>query len=318
MKQSRLEKAAQKQFVVKARPEPKHPRAQVHDALMKLKAMFRRHRTLPADAADSHKPMQEALANVSTPRLPRKHCAFAQCTWEGASEQDRLDHLTKSTKDGGHREVMYDMADALPKWFHLQERVVSMYNEAIAECIREGAPLACYAIDRRALENMHNAITEDSVQAPICFLCGCIYIHFDKPQHDWRPGQASVESDIHWFSVLESNPKTHATEFLGLTEHETSALYGLESYLQKYNTDRKGFLNLRQQMREFDDWIMDVPFGEGRLVRVLCCPEDRHCSSAQCLQGTRICAQCVVPLCRTCKTHFEDRGAETFSDCFGQ
>ena len=97
------------------------------------------------------------------------------------------------------------------------------------------------------------------------------------------------------------------TEFLGLNEQETRAQYGLETYLQKYNSDDKGSLNLRQHMDEFDDWVMDVPFGNGKLVRVLCCPEDRHCSSSRCLQGTTMCEECIVPICRTCKTHCTDR-----------
>ena len=43
---------------------------------------------------------------------------------------------------------------------------MSIYNEAIAEKIREGAPLASYSIDRRALTQLSEALQGRSVSTP--------------------------------------------------------------------------------------------------------------------------------------------------------
>ena len=60
-------------------------------------------------------------------------------------------------------------------------------------------------------------------------------------------------------------------------------------------------------MEEFDDWRIKIPFVDangrgGRLVSIICCPEDRTCMHARCQQnGDRVCPDCEVPICNDCK-----------------
>jgi hypothetical protein len=51
-------------------------------------------------------------------------------------------------------------------------------------------------------------------------------------------------------------------------------------------------------MAEFDDWSLDIPFGD-ETVNVLCCPGDRLCSK-ECLAGRKLCSQCQIPVCDLC------------------
>ena len=77
-----------------------------------------------------------------------------------------------------HGETLGKAMDLLPACSKAEERLISVYNEAIAEKVRNGAPLASYAIDRRALKNFHNAMQEDSVQARMCFF---LWVHICAP-----------------------------------------------------------------------------------------------------------------------------------------
>ena len=173
---------------------------------------------------------------------------------------------------------------------------MSIYNEALAEKIREGAPLASYSIDRRALTQFSEALQDRSVSAPMCFLCGCIYMHRERPEWDRRPGQAESENYIQWKSAFDESKR----KFLGMSKQQTEAYYGLETYLKKFNTDAGNFLDLRREgVNEFNDWTCEVPFENGN-VKIVCCPEDRECTS-ECLSQTCLCDKCRIPLCRTCK-----------------
>ena len=79
--------------------------------------------------------------------------------------------------------MLESAAQFLPQCFSKDVQYQSIYNQSIAEKIREGAPLASYAIDRRALQNFDDALEDKNVCAPMCFICGCIYIHRINPTH---------------------------------------------------------------------------------------------------------------------------------------
>ena len=49
--------------------------------------------------------------------------------------------------------------------------VMSAYSEAIAIRVREGAPLASLAIDRRSLYNYCSALNDNTVYSLICWCC---------------------------------------------------------------------------------------------------------------------------------------------------
>ena len=79
----------------------------------------------------------------------------------------------------------------------------------------------------------------------------------------------------------------------------TQQLFSVQAYLRKYGKDPDGLLDLQRNMEEFDDWTIDVCFGD-EVVQVLCCPEDRECCSAKCLAGKALCESCRVPVCQLC------------------
>ena len=64
------------------------------------------------------------------------------------------------------------MADKLPLSFSIRERVASAYNEAIGVKVRQGAPLASYAIDRKCLRDSRYIVLivalEISVSSELC------------------------------------------------------------------------------------------------------------------------------------------------------
>ena len=48
--------------------------------------------------------------------------------------------------------------------------------------------------------------------------------------------------------------------FLGMTQHTTEGLFGLETYLQKYGRCEVGGPDMSEHLDEFDDWYMDIQF----------------------------------------------------------
>ena len=66
-------------------------------------------------------------------------------------------------------------------------------------------------------------------------------------------------------------------------------MFGLQTYLEKCGTIQKGEVHLGSEnyTEEFDDWLMTIPFavGDGKEtldVEILCCPEDKCCTTAEC------------------------------------
>ena len=212
----------QQHFNLRTMQESEHPCATLQRALFIVKAHIREHPTVLSDPNGKHKPMQDVFNDKLAPKLPNKHCAFMGCSWEGSSENTRIDHL----KDP-HGEMLESAAKFLPKCFTKDVRYASIDNEAIAEKIREGAPLASYAIDRRALQNFNDALHENSICAPMCFLCGCIYIYRERPTEDLRPGQARDENYIQWQKPFEKDDM-----FFSLTRLQTEEQYGQQTYLR--------------------------------------------------------------------------------------
>ena len=53
-------------------------------------------------------------------------------------------------------------------------------------------------------------------------------------------------------------------------------------------------------MREFDDWIVNIPFKDGELT-ILCCSEDKVCAGSKPCSSLSMCASCRVLLCFDCR-----------------
>ena len=119
---------------------------------------LREYPTMPVDPHDPSLPLIEALCDNSAPLLPPKHCAFKSCTWtlpleatadagkERKRENKVVDHICEA-----HAESIAPAAQWLPGCFDMRDRFAAAYNEAIGCRVREGAPLASYATDRKCL-----------------------------------------------------------------------------------------------------------------------------------------------------------------------
>ena len=62
-------------------------------ALGTLSEMFRNYPTLPADPVNAMEHMEEARDDATALLLPRKHCAFKCCDWNGSDEVALVQHI---------------------------------------------------------------------------------------------------------------------------------------------------------------------------------------------------------------------------------
>ena len=122
--------------------------------------------TLPAHPDTPDEPWDLALREDISVRLPRTHCASKQFVWVGASDAELYEHLIAS-----HANLLYRCADMMPPGHSIENRVCSVYNEAIAVVARRGAPLATGSIDSRSLKNFVGAFVGEGIQSLVCFSC---------------------------------------------------------------------------------------------------------------------------------------------------
>ena len=76
-------------------------------ALCALSEQFRAYPTLPADPVNALEHMDEARDDATALLLPRKHCAFKGCAWNGSNDSDVVEHLspTFTSLDARYRSV---------------------------------------------------------------------------------------------------------------------------------------------------------------------------------------------------------------------
>ena len=180
--------------------------------------------------------------------------------------------------------------------------MLGSYNEAIAEVVRQGAPLASFSIDRRCLYNYTRALRDDAVESLMCFSCARRF-----------PFLANRRSnDISWEVVLGRvsadgvDDVDQRTVFCNLGIETTKAIYGLETFIAKYGrvSDEVHLSNFRS---EYDDWQLTIPFGHED-VKILCCPEDRLCKDEACMASSTACPRCRMRLCNECKSYLHKKG----------
>ena len=303
------------------------PRRKLEAALEMAAEQLRPSPTVPCELLNPAQPWADALREDMAVQLPRKHCAFAGCTWATDPLEDRtsamaaeralVDHLME------HDEELDYVASLLPSFDGVavvpaqpkkrrntshagcrnvveedrRARFAAAYNEAIAVAVRRGAPLATYSISRRCLYNYTTSLDDDHVYSLACFCCARRYPYVrDRRRNEikWVDGALKVE---HTASI-------QSWRFLGMTQATTESLFGLETYLKKYGKCEEDGPNLREHPEDFEDWYMDVQFPEGS-TRVFCCPEDRKCVDPQCNRGEHgrvCCAQCSLPVCNQCES----------------
>ena len=95
----------------------------------------------------------------------------------------------------------------------------SIYNQSIAEKIRERAPLASYSIHRRALQNFDDTLENNNICAPICFICDCIYVHRSRPQHAVTT-EYGFQNHIEWAKPFQENDRF----FLSVLQKESNSM----------------------------------------------------------------------------------------------
>ena len=191
---------------------------------------------------------------------------------------------------------MQHAVDAKAEQATEDEQTWAVYNHAVGQVCQQAAPTASYSIDRRALRSYTTAMSGHNVQEPICFCCARRFPHASS----WGEKQF-----IRWVrattveKAADVSETTPFVNFLGMSFEETDSILGLQSYLGRYGKCGDDSPDLTQQMHEFADWRVDVPFEEGD-VTLLCCPEDRVCAENRCQSGTRLCPACEIPVCVEC------------------
>ena len=113
--------------------------------------MFRNYPTLPADPVNAMEHMEEARDDATALLLPRKHCAFKCCDWNGSDEVALVQHIHENHLAASTPGIQ---AFKALKLVHREDEAtlaLSIYNEGIATAVRQGAPLASYSIDRRCM-----------------------------------------------------------------------------------------------------------------------------------------------------------------------
>jgi hypothetical protein len=189
--------------------------------------------------------------------------------------------------------------EQLPEAGNAEEKIWAAYNEAIAWKVREGAPLATYSIDRRALRNYASAFEGAGVNEMICFSCARRFAHVATRSHN----------EIKWVTALSRCGVVRRgaqleVRFCGLTAQQTETIFGMDTYMKRYGAQGAGQPDLQLAATDFEDWVLELPF-EDKPLKILCCPEDRICQKPGCTQHTECCDQCELPCCRECAAYLD-------------
>ena len=266
------------------------PRRQTEELLSELAKQVQQHPTVPITGITENT-IHDVLSADMALELPPKHCSFASCNWTGDTDEELLTHLKAE-----HLSVMQHVLEAKTDQATMDEQTWAVYNNAIEKVCQQAAPTASYSIDRRALRSYSTATSGHNIQELICFCCARRFPYTTS----WGAKQF-----IKWVcaSPLASAAKvaneTPFVEFLGLPYDKAHSILGLQTYLDRYGACGDGSPDLTQQLHEFDDWTVGVPFENG-VLRLLCCPEDRRCDQSRCQEGTLVCRACQIPVCVEC------------------
>jgi len=152
-----------------------------------------------------------------------------------------------------------------------------VYCAAIEALEQQTVPCVGASLDRRCRHQFLAQFNDASVKSLICFVCARVlpYDANDKTK------------EIRYKNVWEKG------KLLNLTVDQASQVMGLETFLDKH-AKVDGGLDLSQNQKQFDNWIVNAPY-ESKELPVLCCPEDRQCDVEH--------KDCT--LCTSCKVHVE-------------
>ena len=262
-------------------------RCKLEVATQNLAEMLREEPTIPADVDDPELPCKIALLEDAAVELPLKHCAFKGCLWQGSKQAQQMEHLREN-----HRAALDTVVTLMHPSHSYEEKIEAVYNAAITHKVQQGAPLACYALDRRSVRNYVSNLSDDNVESLVCFCCARRFPHVSSISRN----------EIKWVT-----PCDEPSLFFGLSHTQAEKILGFEAYMTKYgHCSGSGMPNLNQWREEFEDFVLDVTI-DGKSLRLLCCPEDLQCDSAECQKNASRCGQCRVPMCSECANSLEKK-----------
>lgn len=285
---------------------PDKLRENLDAALWTLSDMFRQYPTLPANPVNAMEHMEQARDDATALLLPRKHCAFKDCDWDGSDEVALVQHIHEN-----HLAALTPGMEAFKalKLVYRQDEAtlaLSIYNEGIATAVRQGAPLASYSIDRRCMLQYNTHLKHENTGASVCFVCACRFPRVHGAKHNpikFFPLLSKTTANVLPDGTTNmKKPKDDVVFLNGFSKQKTEQMFGLKSYCEKYGRMNED-VTLSMQNAEFDDWHLFVPF-QAEDVKVLCCPEDIQCcardSSSRSHAANVSCVKCRAPICEDC------------------
>ena len=253
-------------FILRTRPvaATNDSRARADAALSLVADQFLEYPTLPKAA-------QSRARSRAAAQIPDVHCAFATCGWTGESEAELQQHVLAAHAaclQPAAGALIYkgeDAGDRQDVPLHGQ-RLWDAYRAALDVACQRNAPLACATLDRRCLRQAAQALEEAPPETRICMLCA-----------RRRPFVSGANSQI-WFSKALEEDDSGRSCFLGLTAKSTAAVFGRETYVERYVGNRAGPRH-EGMLRDLHDWtcVLDFPTGP---VAAICCPEPKSAKLA--------------------------------------
>ena len=212
---------------------------------------MREHPTIPPDAS---------LATADAGRLwPNVFCAFEGCQW---AEQFGTEERLKQHLEAEHKTELETITPHMLRGT-AADAMYSAYNQAIAERCRCQAPIAGASLDRTALYSLADATKGNSVEALICWCCGCIHPRVEEVED---------KGPIKWYQPLQRSESTGELQFLDQPLQSIQELLGLAVYLNKYNSVEPNQQVKLTDHESFEDWRVTLPELDDGVL--LCCPED--------------------------------------------
>ena len=107
--------------------------------------------------------MEEARDDSTALLLPRKHCVFKGCAWNGSDVMALVQHIHEN-----HLAALTPGMESFKalKLVHRKDEpalALSIYNGGVAAAVRQGAPLASYSIDRICMLQCNTHLNHEDI-----------------------------------------------------------------------------------------------------------------------------------------------------------
>ena len=152
---------------------------------------------------------------------------------------------------------------------------LAMYMRAVHHNAQAWVPAVGPSFERRAEEAFKGQLCDANVYSLICFCCARV-LPYDR--HD----QACA---VKMHRAMQNG------KFLRLDATEAEGILGFDTYMSDYGP--------ASAIEELKDWCVVAPIGTS-FVTLLCCPEDRRCSTQSHARNSALCDTCEIPLCKEC------------------